>query len=89
MCVRLTQGRRDDAKIYNVDPIGVASGFAGDGAEMLHVVDLDGALSDPNSRNREVLREIIKAVNVPVQFGGGLRSLEDVARVLDLECPEW
>lgn len=83
-CVRLTQGRKDSAKIYDGDPIDVAKAFAASGAEMLHVVDLDGAFAEPNSRNRQVLRDIIRAIDIPIQFGGGLRSSKVVAEVLEL-----
>jgi phosphoribosylformimino-5-aminoimidazole carboxamide ribotide isomerase len=83
-CVRLTQGRRDSTRIYYADPIAVALHFEAEGAGMLHLVDLDGAFSEDNSRNRAVLREIIRNVNVPVQFGGGLRSLRQVKEMIDL-----
>lgn len=83
-CVRLTQGRKDAAKIYNSDPVKVAAAFERDGAQMLHVVDLDGAFSEPNSNNRRALREIIRAINIPVQFGGGIRSVRDVEQVIAL-----
>lgn len=83
-CVRLTQGRKDSAKVYDGDPVDVAKAFAASGAEMLHVVDLDGAFAEPNSANRLVLREIIRAVDIPIQFGGGLRRSQDVAQVIEL-----
>jgi phosphoribosylformimino-5-aminoimidazole carboxamide ribotide isomerase len=83
-CVRLTQGRKDAATIYDGDPVAVAKGFKQAGATMLHVVDLDGAFSEPNSRNRQELVEIIRAVDIPVQFGGGLRTTEDVKAVIEL-----
>ena len=83
-CVRLSQGRKDSAKIYDGDPVDVAKAFAASGAEMLHVVDLDGAFAEPNSVNRLVLREIIRAVDIPIQFGGGLRRSKDVEQVIEL-----
>jgi phosphoribosylformimino-5-aminoimidazole carboxamide ribotide isomerase len=83
-CVRLTQGRKDNATVYDGDPIEIARSYEAGGAQMIHVVDLDGAFANPNSRNRQVLRQIIFAVTIPVQFGGGLRSLEDVAQVIEL-----
>lgn len=83
-CVRLTQGRKDSAKVYDADPVEVAKGFTASGAQMLHVVDLDGAFAETNSVNRRVLREIIHAVDIPIQFGGGLRRSDDVAQVLEL-----
>jgi phosphoribosylformimino-5-aminoimidazole carboxamide ribotide isomerase len=83
-CVRLTQGRKDSAKVYDEDPIAVACRFEADNARMLHVVNLDGAFAETDSTNRAVLREIIRRVKVPVQFGGGVRSLPQVKDALDL-----
>ena len=64
--------------IYNENPVEVAKEFAAAGAEMIHVVDLDGAFDGAESPNRAVVREIVKAIDVPVEFGGGIRSLKDV-----------
>src|SRR5437773_11565460 len=83
-CVRLTQGRRDSAKVYDGNPVDIARGYEAAGARMLHVVDLDGAFSEPNSRNRQRLQEIIRSIEIPIQFGGGLRELEDARKALDL-----
>ncbi|HZE71153.1 MAG TPA: HisA/HisF-related TIM barrel protein, partial [Pyrinomonadaceae bacterium] len=83
-CVRLTQGRRDSTKVYDGNPVNIARGYEAAGAEMLHVVDLDGAFSEPNSRNRQTLREIVRSIEIPVQFGGGLRKLEDVGKAIDV-----
>jgi phosphoribosylformimino-5-aminoimidazole carboxamide ribotide isomerase len=83
-CVRLTQGRKDNVTIYDGDPIEIARSYEASGARMIHIVDLDGAFSDPNSRNRQALREIISQIQIPLQFGGGLRRLEDVAQVIEL-----
>lgn len=83
-CVRLTQGRKDSTKVYDGHPVDVAQTFAASGAEMLHVVDLDGAFAEPNSTNRRVLSEIIQAVDIPIQFGGGLRRHEDIEQVVEL-----
>lgn len=82
-CVRLTQGRKDTAKVYDGDPVDIARGFEAAGAPMLHVVDLDGAFSEPNSRNRHTLRKIVRSIQIPVQFGGGLRAVEQVKEVID------
>jgi phosphoribosylformimino-5-aminoimidazole carboxamide ribotide isomerase len=83
-CVRLTQGRKDSATIYDSDPLEIALGYQASGAQMIHVVDLDGAFSDSSSRNREVLGKIVSQVEIPLQFGGGLRSIRDVERVIEL-----
>jgi phosphoribosylformimino-5-aminoimidazole carboxamide ribotide isomerase len=82
-CVRLTQGRRQEVKVYDGDPVAVAKKFEDAGARMLHVVDLDGAFADKNQKNRKVVRRIIRAVDIPVQFGGGLRSVTDVQQMIE------
>jgi len=82
-CVRLTQGRRAEVKVYDGDPVEIARGFEAAGARMLHVVDLDGAFADSNATNRKVVRRIIRAVGIPVQFGGGLRTIEDVQQLVE------
>lgn len=83
-CVRLTQGRKEAATAYDGDPVKIAEDFERDGARMLHVVDLDGAFSESNKRNRDVLRDLALAVSIPVQFGGGLRSIKDIEQALSL-----
>ncbi len=83
-CVRLAQGRKEAATIYDGDPVGVAKSFELAGAHMLHIVDLDAAFSDRGSSNRRLLREIIQAIEIPVQFGGGLRNSDDVKAVIEL-----
>ena len=83
LCVRLMQGRKSEMTIYNENPVEVAREFAAAGAEMIHVVDLDGAFNEADSPNRAVVRKIVDAVEVPVEFGGGIRSLEDVQQLCD------
>lgn len=82
-CVRLKQGRKTDVKVYDNNPVEIAHKFAAAGAQMLHVVDLDGAFAESESPNRRVAQEIIRAVKVPVQFGGGLRSISDVQQIIE------
>ncbi len=77
-CVRLMQGRKSDVTVYNDNPVAVAKEFAAAGAEMIHVVDLDGAFNEADSPNRAVVKRILEAVDVPIEFGGGVRTLEDV-----------
>ncbi|HKU78121.1 MAG TPA: 1-(5-phosphoribosyl)-5-[(5-phosphoribosylamino)methylideneamino]imidazole-4-carboxamide isomerase [Pyrinomonadaceae bacterium] len=77
-CVRLLQGRKSEMTVYNENPVAVAQEFAAAGAEMIHVVDLDGAFNGAESPNRAVVREIADTIDVPVEFGGGIRSLQDV-----------
>src|SRR5687768_119654 len=83
-CVRLTQGRKADVTVYDENPIAVAQSFAAAGAEMIHVVDLDGAFQGGESRNRGVVAKIVEAVDVPIEFGGGIRSREEVQHLCDL-----
>jgi len=77
-CVRLLQGRKSEMTVYNENPVEVAREFAAAGAQMIHVVDLDGAFNESASPNRAVLREIVEAVDVPIEFGGGVRTIEHV-----------
>lgn len=77
-CVRLSQGRKDASTAYDRDPVAVAQAFEADGARMLHVVDLDSAFSERQSVNRNVAKRIINSVGIPVQFGGGMRTIDDV-----------
>ncbi len=82
-CVRLRQGARDSAKVYDGDPVEAARRFEDAGARMLHVVDLDGAFGERGSPNQLVASRIISAVRIPVQFGGGMRSVADVRRMIE------
>jgi len=82
-CVRLMQGRKSEMTVYNENPVEVAKEFASAGANLIHVVDLDGAFNEPDSPNRAVVKKIVDAVDVPVEFGGGVRSLEDVQQLCD------
>jgi len=81
-CVRLAQGRKEAATDYELDPIAVAKAFEADGARMLHVVDLDRAFGEGRSLNRDVAKRIIHSVGAPVQFGGGMRAIEDVEELI-------
>ncbi|MDR3289079.1 MAG: 1-(5-phosphoribosyl)-5-[(5-phosphoribosylamino)methylideneamino]imidazole-4-carboxamide isomerase [Peptococcaceae bacterium] len=79
--VRLLQGRLEDTTVYADDPCEVARDFARQGAEYLHLVDLDGAFSG-EPVNDSVIREIVRAVGLKVQVGGGIRSLGRIADLL-------
>lgn len=81
--VRLLKGKEDQEKVYFESPVDVALQFEKDGAEYIHVVDLDGAFRG-KSENRELIGKIIEAVSIPVQVGGGIRSLEDAKGVMSL-----
>lgn len=82
-CVRLTQGLFDNIKVYSEDPVDIAKMWVSQGATFLHLVDLDGALAG-QSVNRSAIRCIVESVSVPVQVGGGIRSLKAVKSMLEL-----
>lgn len=81
-CVRLLQGRMEDATVYGKDPAAMARKWAGMGAKWLHVVDLDGAFAG-QSANLEAVRDIVAAIPIPVQLGGGIRSLDRIHLLLE------
>jgi len=72
-CVRLLQGRAEDETVYSDDPVSMARQWAGQGAEYLHVVDLDGAF-EGRPVHTETIRRIVGAIDIPVEVGGGLRA---------------
>lgn len=82
-CVRLTQGLFDNVKVYSDTPAEMARLWVSQGASFLHIVDLDGALAG-HSVNEEAIRAIVSSVSVPVQLGGGIRSVEAVDYMLKL-----
>ena len=81
-CVRLRQGRAEDVTVYEDDPATQAKDWADQGGMELHVVDLDGAFAG-TPKHAEVIRRIIKAFGGPVEVGGGLRTPEALAAVID------
>ncbi|MCI5604980.1 MAG: 1-(5-phosphoribosyl)-5-[(5-phosphoribosylamino)methylideneamino]imidazole-4-carboxamide isomerase [Clostridia bacterium] len=76
-CVRLLQGRFSDVTVYGNSPADMAKKWESLGGEFIHVVDLDGALKG-HGVNAEIIKEICRSVNVPVQTGGGIRTMEDI-----------
>jgi phosphoribosylformimino-5-aminoimidazole carboxamide ribotide isomerase len=82
-CVRLKQGRMDDATDYGDDPAAMAKHWQSLGATRLHVVDLNGAFAG-RPENREAIRGICDALSIPVQLGGGLRDLSTIEQTLGL-----
>ncbi len=73
-CVRLTQGDYNQKQIFSDHPVETALKWQSQGAEYLHLVDLGGALTGI-PENKEVIKDIIKALTIPVQVGGGIRSM--------------
>lgn len=80
-CVRLKQGRADDAVVYSGDPVAMARRWVEEGAKYLHVVDLDGAFQG-RPAHTEVIGQIVRAIDIPVEVGGGLRTDEDIRALL-------
>lgn len=78
-CVRLTKGDYNQKKIYNENPVEIAKGFEEMGFKRLHVVDLDGARSK-HIVNVDVLKAITTETNLIVDFGGGIKSEEDIEK---------
>jgi phosphoribosylformimino-5-aminoimidazole carboxamide ribotide isomerase len=73
-CVRLRQGQMQDETVYSNDPAEIARQWESEGAQFLHVVDLNGAVQG-EPRNRSAIEAILKAVRIPIQVGGGVRDL--------------
>jgi phosphoribosylformimino-5-aminoimidazole carboxamide ribotide isomerase len=82
-CVRLYQGRPEAETVYADDPVAVAREWQKRGAGWLHVVDLDGAFAG-EPQHLELIGQIAQAVDIPVQLGGGIRSLATIDRILTL-----
>ena len=82
-CVRLTEGKFECETVFAEDPAEMAVRWADAGAEYLHVVDLDGALAGQSS-NTEVIKRILAKVKIPVQVGGGIRTLANIEKMLAL-----
>jgi phosphoribosylformimino-5-aminoimidazole carboxamide ribotide isomerase len=80
-CVRLFRGDVEAETVYDEDPVDVATRFEAEGARRLHVVDLDAAMSEGS--NRDVVREICRNVAIPVQLGGGLRTIDAVDQAIE------
>ena len=82
-CVRLVKGDFKQETIYSEHPEEIALRWEGEGAEFLHVVDLDGALAG-EPQNMDAIKQILQAVTIPVEVGGGIRSMESIDRLLSI-----
>ena len=82
-CVRLKKGLFNEVTVYSNEPYKIAESFEADNAKFIHTVDLDGALKG-RSVNAETIKKIVNSVSVPVQLGGGIRTLDNIKEVLDL-----
>jgi phosphoribosylformimino-5-aminoimidazole carboxamide ribotide isomerase len=82
-CVRLLQGREDSETVFSDDPAAMAARWEEEGAKILHIVDLDGAFTS-SPQNVEAVKGIRKQVDIPMQLGGGIRTIETIDMFLSL-----
>ena len=82
-CVRLRQGSFQDVLVYSESPLKIAKQWEACGASFIHIVDLDGALVG-HSVNDEMIKGIVAEVNIPIQLGGGIRTIKDIESKLNL-----
>jgi phosphoribosylformimino-5-aminoimidazole carboxamide ribotide isomerase len=86
-CVRLSQGRMDQESVYSENPVQMAKHWESKGAERLHVVDLNGAVTG-TPVHQSLIKEIANSIRIPVEVGGGIRNLETIESYLSLGV-EW
>ena len=82
-CVRLLQGRKDEETIFSNDPVEMAIKWDEEGAELIHVIDLDGAF-EKSPQNINSIKKIIESVKAGVQVGGGIRDKKTIRMFIDL-----
>jgi len=82
-CVRLLRGEEGTETVFSQDPVAVARNWEECGADLIHVVDLDGAFSG-KPRNFDLIAQIVKSVSSAVQTGGGIRDIDTIERYLDI-----
>ena len=81
--VRLAQGDFSKVTVYDLTPVDFAKKWEAEGAKFLHIVDLDGAKSGKPA-NIEVIKDIVKAVAIPLEVGGGIRTIETIREYLEI-----
>jgi len=82
-CVRLKQGRMNEETIFSSNPVEMAQKWADAGAELIHVVDLDGAIQK-EPKNSQTIQKIVSLIKIPIQVGGGIRTLSNIKMYLDM-----
>ena len=82
-CVRLIQGRMQEETVFSDEPVQMAQKWADAGAELIHVVDLDGAF-EKRPQHVDVIEDMLKAIDVPIQLGGGIRNERTIHMFLDM-----
>jgi phosphoribosylformimino-5-aminoimidazole carboxamide ribotide isomerase len=70
-------------RVYDWEPLDVARRFVDSGAELIHVVDLDGAFAGHGSPNRSIVSELVREAGIPIQFGGGIRNVDDIQELIE------
>lgn len=82
-CVRLLQGRKENETVFSDDPAAMACRWAQAGAELIHVIDLDGAF-DKSPQNLYAIKNILQTVDTPIQLGGGIRDEQTARKFLEM-----
>jgi len=82
-CVHVIHGEPGSEHVYSVDPVRMAVLWRGENAKTLHVIDLDGVQAGA-VRNRDMIRKIVEAVDIPVQVSGGIRNLQEIQLLFEL-----
>ena len=82
-CVRLLQGEMDKETVFSDDPAAMARRWEDEGAELIHVVDLDGAV-DKKPKNLDAIRAIVRQAGIPIQVGGGIRDMKTIGMYFDI-----
>jgi phosphoribosylformimino-5-aminoimidazole carboxamide ribotide isomerase len=82
-CVRLLQGRKDAETVYSDDPVQMAKKWESQGAELIHVIDLDGAFQQ-HPQNTDAIKETVEQLDIPVQVGGGIRNEKTIRQYIEI-----
>ena len=82
-CVRLLKGNFENKKVYDLSPLDQAKKYKDFGFNYIHIVDLDGALKG-ETVNLNIIEEIIKSLNIKIEVGGGIRSIENLKNYIDI-----
>lgn len=82
-CVQLVQGKPGTEMVVIDNPVEVALSWQEKGAKVLHLIDLDGAFGDKR-RNQDVISQMVEALSIPIEMGGGIRNIEDAITLLDI-----
>ncbi|ETR71155.1 MAG: 1-(5-phosphoribosyl)-5-[(5-phosphoribosylamino)methylideneamino] imidazole-4-carboxamide isomerase [Candidatus Magnetoglobus multicellularis str. Araruama] len=82
-CVRLKQGRMNEETVFSSNPVEMAKQWADYNIKLLHVVDLDGAFNK-KPQNATIIQEIVASISIPIQVGGGIRTLDSIKMYLDM-----